>query len=116
MKKVLLAVLVSMFLVGNAYAAKILRFAWDYEPEEAAKITGFKLYENGVAIQEVVNTARTVDTPYVENNQVHIYYLTAFSPVEESGPSETAIIPPYYSPVKKVMSGSFTVEIIEVPQ
>lgn len=115
MKRILAALVVTLMLAGNVYAAKALRFTWGYDTAEEAHIDGFRLYEEGVAIKVEPPFAREFIIPYIEDRKARTYYATAFAGDEESAPSDTATAPAFIQGVKKMVSGSFTMEIIEVP-
>ena len=114
MRRILAALAIVMMLCSSAYAAKALRFTWGYDTAEEAHIDGFRLYEEGVAIQEALPSAREFITPHIEDRKARTYYATAFAGDEESAPSETQTAPAFVQGVTKI-SGSFTMEIIEVP-
>ena len=118
MRSLIAALAITLILAGNVYAAKALRFTWGYDEATATEVglTGFRLYQDGVAIQTLPATAREATTPYLEDREAHIYYATAFSDIEESPPSDAVTVPAYVRGVTRIASGSFTVEIIEVPE
>jgi hypothetical protein len=114
MKTLLTTLLITLLLATSSHAAKLLRFGWDYTVEDQAHLAGFRLYQDGLPIQDVDPSARSVDTPYLEDKDSHIYHLTAFTTEEESGPSDMVRVPPYHRSPKRIATGTFSVEIIEV--
>jgi len=114
MKTLLLTLLLTILLATSSHAAKLLRFAWDYAAEDQQHLAGFRLYQDGLPIQDIAPSGRSVDTPYLEDRDSHIYHLTAFTSEEESGPSDMVRVPAYHRSPRRVATGTFSVEIIEV--
>ena len=56
-------------LADLAQAAKLLRFGWDYDAVEAAHIDGFRLYQNGVAIQTTDGKPPSASLTYLRSGQ-----------------------------------------------
>jgi len=114
MKTLLSALLITLLLATSASAAKLLRFGWEYDIADQQHLAGFRLYQDGLPIQDVAPSARSVDTPYLEDKDSHIYHLVAFTTEEESGPSDMVRVPAYHRAPKRIATGTFSVEIIEV--
>ena len=113
MKKFLFALFFVLF--ATSAHADILRFAWDYDASAQAVIEGFRLYRDGQPLPVVIApSARTVDTPYLEDRQDHAYHLTAFAGPDESIPSETVTVPAFFVEIPRIGEGTFRYEIIQV--
>jgi hypothetical protein len=113
MKKLFFTVLLALF--ATAAQADTLRFAWDYDAAAQAIIEGFRLHRDGQPLPLVIApSARTVDTPYLEDRQSHTYFLTAFAGEDESVPSASVTVPAFFTGIPSVIEGTFRFEIIKV--
>lgn len=103
-------------LAGSVVVAKAdtLRFAWGYSDAAQAIIDGFRLYEDNQPLSIVIPpSARTVDTPYIEDRQARRYHLTAFAGSEESVPSTPVDIPAFWDGIPAILGGTLSVQILD---
>ena len=112
MKALITTLFILLFAIPAS--ADALRFVWDYTEEATAIIDGFRIYQEGEPLPNVIlPTARTVETAYIKDRQARNYYLVAFSGDEMSGPSDVVTVPAFFANIPRVLQGTFRFEIIE---
>ncbi|GEM_PF-6999185 len=92
---VMAAALVLIFLTAWAMAGEVT-LAWDYT--DFAKIDGFKVYQDGVKIADVVRADPAADPPVswhvtgLADGKHYCWYVTAFKGAYKSLPSNTVCV------------------------